>query len=561
MVKMSILAGLAAVAVASCFAPAVERPAEVKVSPTKRNSPAFDAGRTFFVSATGTPAGDGSENDPWDLQTALNQPSTVHPGDTIWLRGGTYVGTFMSSLTGTAAAPIRVRQYPTERATVDGNAVTTLAAALDVSEKSCSLAAGLYAAGGIAQIDSEQILLFIKTGANTYTIERGWNGTTPAPHSAGATVTTINTALTINGAYTWYMGFEIMNSSGVRTNSATGSLPPEGLGFAIDDFGPGTRIINMVIHDTGQGIGLWTPATDAEVYGNLIYYNGWDAPDRGHGHGVYIQNQAPSIKRMVDNFLFEQFAIGSQAYTENGNIDNVYEEGNTAFRNGILSQTSGYTYNLLIGGKPVAASPSMVSNFTYSPHADGADNNLGYNGGCTNATVTGNYFAGGGALILVNCSTGLTMSGNTLYGSINGFTQFQYSSNAYYSSRPTGVKVFIRPNQYEDGRSNITVYNWDNLASVSVDLSSILSPGDGFEIRNVEDFFGDPVASGRFNGSPVVIPMSGLAAGTPVGVAAPAAISEFHAFVLFTRTEARRPPAQKPNSDRAPLVLPSRPTP
>ena len=38
----------------------------------------------------------GTMNDPWDLQTALGQgawggSSLVKPGDTIWLRGGTYV--------------------------------------------------------------------------------------------------------------------------------------------------------------------------------------------------------------------------------------------------------------------------------------------------------------------------------------------------------------------------------------------------------------------------------------------------------------------------------------
>ena len=45
----------------------------------------------------------------------------MHPGDTIWLRGGTYTGNFTSYLTGTASLPIVVRQYPGERATLDGN--------------------------------------------------------------------------------------------------------------------------------------------------------------------------------------------------------------------------------------------------------------------------------------------------------------------------------------------------------------------------------------------------------------------------------------------------------
>ena len=38
----------------------------------------------------------------------------------------------------------------------------------------------------------------------------------------------------------------------------------------------------------------------------------------------------------------------SQAYTESGSIDNIYEEGNTAFSNGSLSQVTGYTDNLLL---------------------------------------------------------------------------------------------------------------------------------------------------------------------------------------------------------------------
>ena len=55
-----------------------------------------------------------------DLATALSTHSPAKPGDTIWLRGGTYTGTYISYLTGTQAAPITVRQYPGERATLNG---------------------------------------------------------------------------------------------------------------------------------------------------------------------------------------------------------------------------------------------------------------------------------------------------------------------------------------------------------------------------------------------------------------------------------------------------------
>src|SRR6478752_7652244 len=75
----------------------------------------------FYVSPSGSASGSGSITVPWDLETALDQPSAVKPGDTIWLRGGTYTGHFVSALKGTKNKPIVVRQYPGERATIDGN--------------------------------------------------------------------------------------------------------------------------------------------------------------------------------------------------------------------------------------------------------------------------------------------------------------------------------------------------------------------------------------------------------------------------------------------------------
>ncbi len=80
------------------------------------------AAADFYVSPTASASGTGSIGNPWKLQTALNHPSAVKPGDTIWLRGGTYTGApFTSNLNGTSASPIIVRQYPGERATIDGN--------------------------------------------------------------------------------------------------------------------------------------------------------------------------------------------------------------------------------------------------------------------------------------------------------------------------------------------------------------------------------------------------------------------------------------------------------
>src|SRR5215472_10399462 len=281
----------------------------------------------FYASASGSPSGNGSINSPWDLQTALNQPSSVHPGDTIWLRGGTYVGHYTSYLNGTSSSPITVRQYAGERATLDGN-------------------------DGTANI--------------TLDIDFG-------------------------SSYAWFWGFEVMNSNPNRTSPNTS--PPPNYGEGVHLIGTGTKLINMVIHDTAQGE-LTTSETN-ESYGNLIYYNGWNGSDRGHGHGIYLQHQGTTPKPVYDNIIFEQMGFGIHGYTTNGNLDYLDVEGNTSFDNGGIS-AHGWTTNILIGGLQVASHPTITDNSTYNQDLNGA-NNLGYSAGCTSPTLTNNYLDGGTA--------------------------------------------------------------------------------------------------------------------------------------------------------------------
>ncbi|KXK29012.1 MAG: hypothetical protein UZ16_OP3001003337 [Candidatus Hinthialibacteria bacterium OLB16] len=82
------------------------------------------AGNQWYVAPTGTASGDGSQARPWDLQTALNHPAQVQPGDTIWLLSGSYTTpnwVYYSKLKGTAQDPIKVRGEPGKRVTIDGS--------------------------------------------------------------------------------------------------------------------------------------------------------------------------------------------------------------------------------------------------------------------------------------------------------------------------------------------------------------------------------------------------------------------------------------------------------
>ncbi len=435
----------------------------------------------FFVAPNGGPSGNGTVSSPWDLATALAQPGAVKPGDTIWLRGGTYPGTFTSNLTGTAVAPIKVRQYPGERATIDGG------------------------------------------------------------NSNGVTI------LEVYGGYTQYMGFEIMSSDPNRGTAQLGPFPSDigrGGGIEVAQGGPaipGVKFINLVIHDTGGGVGLWKEAVDPEVYGCIIYYDGWDAPDRGHGHGIYTQNQT-GTQRIRDNILFSAFGHGIHSYGSGiAYLDNIHIEGNVSFNNGILA-SGGFARNLLLGGGQTAQDPKIINNYLYYPGAAAGNNlNLGYypwGAGTNNAVVTGNYIAGGDALFS-DQNVNTTMTDNLFYTAVASTMQAQYPSNTYLESRPTGVQVFVRANAFEAGRAHIIIYNWDLAGSVDVDLTNVLLVGSRYEIRNVQDYFGLPVRTGTFTSGPLTLPMAGLSIASPVGMSAPPATGpEFNVFILSATTPA-----------------------
>ena len=62
-------------------------------------------------------------------------------------------------------------------------------------------------------------------------------------------------------------------------------------------------------------------------------------------------------------------------------------------------------------------------------------------------------------------------------------------------------------------------------------------------IRNAQNYFGPVVASGRYAGGVVSIPMTRLAPATPIGLTAPAPTGpEFNAFVVQATQSARTTP-------------------
>ncbi|MCP9496173.1 MAG: right-handed parallel beta-helix repeat-containing protein [Pyrinomonadaceae bacterium MAG19_C2-C3] len=229
--------------------------------------------------------------------------------------------------------------------------------------------------------------------------------------------------LTIRGAWTNYWGFEVMNSDPRRVTDVSGSRAvKEWRRDGINLIGAHTKLINLVIHDTAVGIGAWSAAQGAEIYGCIIYNNGWLGPDRGHGHGIYAQNET-GTKRIVDNIAFNNFGRGMEAYGTGAATIGFHFEGNVCFNNysPAARATAKRHPNLFVGTiRHPADRITILSNYLYHPPGTypdfGGNLALGFKAlNNKSIVVKDNYVAGGNRALYMNEWEAAIVTGNTLY--------------------------------------------------------------------------------------------------------------------------------------------------
>ena len=470
--------------------------------------PPFDPAPVFYVSPSGSPSGDGSFANPWDLTTALGGPPAVTPGSTIWLRGGTYAdgsfGGYWSDLRGTPEAPIVVRQYPGEHAT---------------------LTKFLFVRGGYTWYWGFELAHTLPPAGNAFGID---------VRAAG--VKFINLVVhdaTASGIFIWPEASSDVEVSGSiffnngRTNDLDhGIYCGSANSLVLQD--------NIVFDNWAFGIHCFDKPLPAlrnvTLQGNVAFNNYiWGVPS---GADIFVGGHFPASGIIIDhNYTYRSQNLNTRT------ADIGY---NLAVNRDVV-----FTNNYFVGGW------SRVGNWA-------------------TATVSGNtLFNATHGWLLWNLGdlSGQRWSANRFFGdttaaawrydssSITNFRAWRAltkldNPGGYAGAAPEGLQIVVRPNRYEPGRANIIVYNWAQHSTVSVDVAGILNVGDRYVVQNVQDFYGAPAAGGIYTGGLLDLPMGSVTPPTPLGTTpaqlAPVTGPTFNVFVLMKTGRGRCVPRDPP---------------
>ncbi|HZI21321.1 MAG TPA: hypothetical protein VFD76_02355 [Gemmatimonadales bacterium] len=438
-------------------------------------------GASYYVSPSGSGAGDGSQGHPWDLATALaGARSRVAPGDTIWLRGGTYrsASPYQSTLRGAPGAPVVVRQYRGERATID---------------------------------------------------------------AAGATSRTVRGDLfVVSGDYTVFWGFELMDSDPDRTTDTRPNMVVNnashtryvnlvvhdgGIGFYTYAEPTDVEVSGCLFYNNG-----WEVPRQAN--GHAIYAKSYAGPvvlrdniafdQFGYGLHVYTEARSGLLNniRLEGNVLFNNGTLSAKSGAANilvggrAPADGIVAQDNVAYFSPGVTQT-----NAVFGWR----------------NARGVRNGT--------LLLSCNYLVGGGIVLDLHGWARADVSANTVYGpaarpvvEVDAPSDSLDATNHVLAAPPQQSTVFVRANPYEKGRANITVYNWAHQDTVAVALAQVLVHGDAYAVYNAQDFFGQPVVRGVYTGAPLRIPMAGVTPPGPIGGAPQAPPPTGSAFGVFVVT-------------------------
>lgn len=337
----------------------------------------------YYVATTGNNSWDGAYPDHsgggshGPYQTIQKAISMVGPGDTVYVRGGTYPTFTIDGISGTAGNLITFAGYNNERPLINGGTnpigirLTNLSY-IDINGFEVTGATGNYT-GGITLDNCD----------NT-TIENNLVHDNTAANIAGIKIFGSNNHILNNTVYNnGFSGIHIHDSSSTNNeigyntsyNNTLAAGNSDGIGCT--DGGSGNNIHhNTVYGNSDDGIDMWI-CHDNTIANNVAYNNG----GTGDGNGIKLGGfnvTAGGKNTVVQNVSYNNLAHGFTTNSSGGNLfynNTAYGNGSDGFYDG--ARTSSPELSVFInniGYNNTRAAVSMATGFTSASHNNMWDN-------------------------------------------------------------------------------------------------------------------------------------------------------------------------------------------
>lgn len=349
----------------------------VRGNPPDMGALEYTSGHVYYV------ATDGSNNYPGTItqpfQTITYGISALSAGDTLYLRGGTYVERIVCSKDGTSTNRITISGYPGETVIVDGEYTLPGGTGSYWYTFFCSISGDYVtlrdmaikrSTGGLLSISGDYSYGINITGSNSY--ESGMVLSGSYDMFDNCSMTDNGNHYNIDGQTTW--GSAICSTGSYNTIQNCLSYENRGEGLNAYNHAIFTTIQDCVTYNNGTQL-YNDSATNTLIQRNLVYCT----PDHGTKWGIDIggETHEPSALVIINNLVYgcnynlvtdsnvetvDNFTIANNTFVDASYFGVYFRPQLVAFRNSIFKN------NIIIqtNSRACIDAPDSHDGFTFS---------------------------------------------------------------------------------------------------------------------------------------------------------------------------------------------------